>query len=243
MRFNSSLQSFGLGTNSRHFTEAFSFSINPAAIVTTKGICGSIFSERKFSLNELRIVSGTISIKRKQAAVGLEVHTLRWTDLSHTWIGIVYGKSLGRIDLGIRFSYESMKLANYTPVNNIGSEVGALFQLSEKINWGAYFSIPGPSRSTYIYGVGIGYEISENVFVGASMSRQSNERTGSNVGLTYRPAQQFKLKTGLITETRHPYFSAGWTWNHLVIEVAFNYHLQLGVSPGLFLTFQSGEKP
>ena len=242
VRFNSSLRSFGLGVNSKNFADAFSFSINPAAVVKTNGIVAGVYSERKYFVDELSLICAALTFKKKMAGWGIEIHRLKWSHYSHTFFGIAYGRTLGRIDLGIRIVYENVKIAGYSNSKNIGGEVGGIFHLSEKVNAGFHFSISGSKNGTYIYGAGIGYEVSDHVFVGAAISQLGNAHSSSNVGLIYRPARQFKLKAGLITEDRQPYFSAGWIWKDMTVEIVINYHAQLGVSPGLLLSYQTVKK-
>ena len=240
--FNSSLRSFGLGTNSKNFTDAFSFCQNPAAVVQTNGMCAAIYSERKYGLDELNLFTGVVSIKKKNDAFGFEFHFLKWSHFSQSLLGLNYGRSLGRIDFGGRIVYQNMKIAGYLNTKSISGEVGGILRLSQKVNAGVHFSIHGSENNTYIYGAGIGCEVSENVFAGAAIFKQSNDRPSSNVGLIYRPASQFKLKAGLITESRQPYLSAGWQLSNLAVEIALSYHPQLGMSPGLFVSYQSRKK-
>ena len=242
VRFTPSLQSFALGAYSKNFTDAFSFCLNPAAVIQTNGIQAAIYSERKYFLNELNMLSAVVATKEKVGGVGFELHYLKWSHFSQSLLGFNYGRSLGRIDLGARIVYQNMKISGYSSTKSIAGELGAILHLSEKVNAGVHLSTPGLGNDTYIYGAGIGYEVSEKVFVGAAISKQANDRPTTNIGLIYRPVKQFNLKAGVITESRQPYLSAGWRWKNLTIEIALNYHAQLGMSPGLFVTYQSGKR-
>ncbi|HKP31676.1 MAG TPA: hypothetical protein VJT83_03080 [Chitinophagaceae bacterium] len=204
--------------------------------------CAGIYSERKFLVEELSQINGVVSLKTVSGGLGFEFHQLRWLHLSNSLVAFSYARPLGKIDLGIRMVYQNQKIPGYENAKAIGAEFGAVLRFTEKVRAGIQFCIPGSKSSTHKYGAGIGYEISENVFVGAAISKLDSDRSSTNIGLIYRPAKQFNLKTGLITESRQPYFSAGWKLKDLAVEIATNYHTQLGMSPGIFITYQSPKK-
>ena len=233
------------GAYSKNFLDAFSFTSNQASLSSLKEASAGVYSEQKFLLKELNISTLAVAVPLKNAGVGFEANYFGNENYNESQLGIAYAKKLGSLaDIGVQFNYYSIKIPGYTNYNTINFEVGAIFHPSEKLHLGfhAYNPVAGKLKNSNeklasIYKTGIGYEVSEQVFISAEIIKEENKSVNVNAGIEYIFSKQFFARTGIFSDTGTPYAGAGWHWKNLRLHVTVSYHPQLGFSPGLMLIY------
>ena len=232
----------GLGAYSNHFSDVFSFTANQASLTKAKTVEAGLYSERKFLLDVASFYQGVLVIPSKKGNVGVEASYFGFTKYHESQVGFAYAKTLGKVDVGIKFNYYSVGISGYGTASNINFEAGTIAQLTSKLFAG--FEVYNPLGGTLgktteklrsIYKFGMGYEGSDRFFTGMEIVKEEDVPVNVNVGFQYFFIKQFYLKAGIATETTNTYCGAGLSWKNMRLDISVSYHPQLGFSPGLMV--------
>ena len=241
----------GVGTYSNNFTDAFSGATNQALLSEINTPAAGIYSERRFMLKELSSYAGAIALPSVLGGFGIAFKYFGGADFSISQIGIGYGRKLSdKIDIGIQFNYNNMKLAGYGSSGNVNFELGTLWHITDKFHWGIHvynpaggkFGKDNSEKLAAIYKTGIGYEASDRFFISAEIDREEDQPVNINIGLQYNFATQFLARAGISTGTGNYFFGVGLKWKVCRMDIVTTYHPQLGFTPGLLLLFDFKEK-
>ena len=240
----------GSGAYSKRFTDVFSFVSNPAVVPSEKAIQVGVYAEKKFLLNELNQYVLAISIPAPGASIGILSNYVGFANYSETQVGVAYAKNLGAIHLGTRFNYSNIRIAGYGTNGFIHADIGMIWQVSEKLFTGVHLknivfsSLSGTKEEKpgLIYTMGIGYEISEAVFLSSEINKEESNPLTLLIRLQYKAGDRLTFRAGINTLTASPFLGAGWKWNNIRLEITGGFHPQLGVTPGLLLIFVPQKK-
>lgn len=240
---------FLLTSLSPSFSTSFSVSSHPAGLAQLKEFELGLHAERKFMLAELDHYSICVNVPTKFGGFGFEIHDFGYEEFKQQSAALAFAKSLGKIDLGIKFGYEKNKMNGYKGEKTIRSEFSSTWHLSEKLHTGLNVHLSTNKKEfaaqqslSISYVCALGYEISESVLIGFSVHLDEDYPANFAPGIFYRFAKQFFASLGIATQPAEIYFAAGWKWKSLRIEVTNAYHLELGFTPGLLLLYQPGKK-
>ena len=240
----------GIGVYSKNFVDVQSVSSNQAALPNIESIAASVYCEKRFLLNEVNLYALTSCVPFEFGAVGLFAKYFGYSEYNETQLGVAYGKTLGKINIGIQFNYHSLRIQAYGKDASFTLEAAALTRLSEQVVAGVHIFNPTGSgfgnnkleKLPRVYTAGLGYEASQKVYVGAEIIKVEDRSIGINASIQYVFAKKLFARVGLYTETTNLYFGLGWKWQTLRIDITTSYHPQLGISPGLLLLFDSFNK-
>lgn len=128
------------GAYSEQFTDAFSFTGNPAVLGTAHSGMLASSAERRWMLKELDYYQLAGSFPAGSGGIGFQFHYTGDADYNESSLGMAYGKDLGNISLGLQFRYEIYHAAGYgnKPDGSVG--LGLRFHLTEKLYAGLVFS-------------------------------------------------------------------------------------------------------
>ena len=240
----------GMGAYSLNFVDPLSVLSNPAALANIQSVSAGIYGEKRFLLKELGLYSLSLCIPVSFGGVGFSTQYFGYEKFNETQIGLSYGKSLGKIDIGIQINLHGMKISGYGNDMLVNFEAGAIFHISEQLYAG--FHVYNPSGSKFgkdhteklssAYSSGFGYEPSEKVFVSAQIIKEEDKPLTINAGMQYVFEKKFFARLGLYTETTNLYFGIGLKWNVFRVDVTASYHPQLGFTPGVLLIFEGKRK-
>lgn len=246
VRTPSAMRYIGIGTYSRHFTDAFSFTGNQAALCNTPSAQAGIYTERRFMLQELNLVSGAIALPMKNGGMGITVNRFGFTDYNEMQAGLAYSKKLSsQVDMGIQLNYNTITIAGYGNASAISVEIGSIWHFTERLHGGIH--LYNPSGSKYgknavqkipaVFKVGFGYEDGKNFFTSIEIAKEEGQPVNVNVGLQYAFYKQFFMRFGIATGANNTFAGIGLKWNVCRIDLSGSYHPQLGFTPGLSLIF------
>ena len=240
----------GMGAYSLNFVDPLSVLSNPAALANIQSVSAGICGEQRFLLEELGLYSVSLCIPVSFGGVGFSTQYFGYEEFNETQIGLSYGKSLGKIDIGIQINLHTMKISGYGNDMLVNFEAGAIFHINEQLYAG--FHVYNPSGSKFgkdhteklssAYSSGFGYEPSEKVFVSAQIIKEEDKPLTINAGMQYVFEKKFFARLGLYTETTNLYFGIGLKWNVFRVDVTASYHPQLGFTPGVLLIFEGKRK-
>lgn len=219
----------------------------PASASRLKSFSASVYSEKRFLLEGLNNSMGSIGFPLSFGGIGIAIQYFGSPEFNLNSAGLIYGKNLGKVDLGIRFSYTSITINGYGKANAIQYELGSIWQITDRIHsaillvnpFGGRFGAGRMEKFSSVYRFGLGYKASENVFVAIEMIKEEEKPVNFNAGLYYSFRKKFFLQGGIQTQIASPYWVIGYQLKKIRIEAHCSYHQQLGFSPALLLIFSS----
>lgn len=239
-----------LGAYSEKFCDVLSFTTNQAILGQIKGFGAAIYSERKFSMNELKLHTIAVRIPVRFGGIGISARSFGYDAYKENQFNLAYGKSLGNLNLGIQFNYYTMLISAYGKATVLTIEGGALLKLSNSLYAGLHifnpaggrFGIDRSEKLPSIYSSGFGCEVSEKVLLSAAIIKEESRPVNVHCGIYYAYVTKLFARLGMTTYPASIYFGAGWKWNNLRLEISFNYHSQLAFTPGLMFQFEANKK-
>jgi hypothetical protein len=238
------------GAYSGHFTDAFSFTGNPAVLGSVKTGGAGFSSERRWMLKELDAYRLAGSFAAGGGGIGLLFQYTGDPADQETALALAYGKGLGKISCGLQFRYDQIRIAGYGRSGNGSVMLGVRFHPAEKIYAGFCFSLslPGGKRAANARKtaaadqIGIGYEISALVFLSLQVVRESGLPVNVIGCIDYHWSDQFFAALGIESISSSPYAKGGWKKNRLTIEIFTAFHVELGFTPGIVFFWEGKNK-
>lgn len=234
----------GIGTYSQHFTDAFSGSVNQADLAQVQQATAAVYGERRFMLEELSNYAAAIALPLKWGGAGIALNYFGGANFNTSQIGLGYGKKLGdKVDIGIQFNYNSIKLAGYGSSSTINFEAGTMLHLTDKIHIGIHVYNPAGGKFgklnneklASIYTTGIGYEASDKFFISAEISKEEDQPVNINAGMQYIFAYRLFARLGIATGTGNYFCGLGIQWKTFRVDAVTTWHALLGLTPGIML--------
>lgn len=234
----------GLSAYSKNFLDAFSFTGNTASLTKIIRVQAGIFSERRFLLNSTNFYSVAIVAPAHHGNFGFQASYFGFSKFNEAELGIAYAKTLGKIDIGIRFNYNNISIPVYGGSSNINFEIAGLVALTNKLIAGLQIYNPvGSSISKpmeklpALYKFGIGYEASDKFYIALEIIKEENQPVNVVAGFQYYYEKRLFVRAGIATVTTSPYMAAGIRWKQVRLDITGSYHPYLGFTPGLVLFF------
>ena len=222
----------------------------PASASRLKGFSAAACTERRFLIEGLNHSMAAVGLPVSFGGIGLTIDYLGSKEFNMSSAGLIYGKNLGKIDIGISFNYASIKLNGYGKASTIEFELGSLWQISERIHSsivlknpvGGKFGLDKTEKLPAVFRFGLGYKASDNVSIAVELIKEEEQKAGFNTGLCYAFNKKFFFQVGIQTPIASPYWSIGYQIKKLRIETYCSYHQQLGFSPAISLIFLNADE-
>lgn len=238
--------STGFGAYSNTHSDVFSFTANQAALARVNSIAAGVYGERRFMLNELALYNLAVTLPTQSGNFGFKAVYYGFAQYNETQAALAYGRKLGeKIDVGVQFNYNAVKVAGYGNAGTISFEAGAVIHLTDKLNFGVHINNPvggkynkgDDEKLPFVYTAGLGYEASGKFFVSAEIQKEEDQPVNVNAGLQYRFLSQLIARGGIATATSSFWLGLGITVKELRIDAIASSHPQLGITPGLMLSY------
>ena len=238
----------GLSAYSTKHTDVFSFVNNQAALAQTKNTTAGVYGDRRFMLAATSTYVAAVAVPSALGNFGVNLLYSGFKNFNEYQVGLAYGRSLGSaVDVGVQFNYYGYRVPGYNNAGTVNFEFGAVVHLTSQLNAG--FHVYNPMGSQFsksgeqlpvIYKVGLGYDVSDKVFVSAEIVKEEDYPVNLNAGLQYQFVKQFFVRAGISTTSSSAYAGVGIGWGNLRLDICCSYHPQLGLSPGLLVIFNLG---
>jgi hypothetical protein len=234
----------GFGAYSFNHTDVFSFSSNQASLAQLKNAAAGVYGERRFMLSELSNYNAAIGLPTRSGNFGLKAGYSGFSDYNETQIGLAYARRLGnKVDIGVQFNYNGIRLAGYGNASAISFEAGTIFHISDKLHTGFHINNPvggkfgkdQQEKLPSVYTVGFGYDASEKFFFSAEVIKEEDQPVNVNAGLQYKFIPQLLARAGMSSATSSAWIGLGLSLKSFRLDVTTSYHPQLGITPGLLL--------
>lgn len=235
-----------LNTYSLSHANVTSFTANQAALAPLDHFSAGIYSERRFLVAQLSWYSATVALPASSGSFGFKGDYFGDASYNETGVGLAYGRKLtDQVDIGLQINYYSFRLAGYGTASTINAEGGLMVHFSDELKIGVHVYNPtGVSvgkrqeeKLPVIVSVGLGYDVSKKVFMGAEVEKIESLPLNANVGLHYYFDEKLFAGAGLATATSSYYLAFGVLLKNNQLNVVAAKHPQLGITPGLQLIF------
>ena len=233
-----------LSTQSCKHYDVFSISGNQASLQQFKKSSAGIYCEKKYFLNELNNIMIATALKTKAGNIGFIFNYNGFSDFNEYKIGILYSKKINeKIDIGIQFNYFLQNIKNYGSENALSADISLMFHLTPEVNSGIQVINPVSSilknqerkKLPYIIKYGLGYDVSNECFIGIDFIKEENKKIDFISGIQYQVKEKVFLKFGLNIASMNSSFAVGFGLNKIKVDLSVSFHPQLGVTPGLSL--------
>ncbi|MBC7937103.1 MAG: hypothetical protein H7Y86_17275 [Rhizobacter sp.] len=244
LRYNISMPYTSLGAYSSRQTDPFGFTGNQAALARLESAGVGIWGEKRFMLSETSVYGLAAGIPTKLGNFGVQVNYSGFSNFNDNKVGLAYARSLGKLlDLGVQFNYYGYRIPQYGNASAVNFEIGAIMHFSEKFHGGihAYNPVGGKlgkledEKLAAAYKIGLGYDATDNFYVSTEIIKEEDKPVNVIGGVQYQFMKKFFARAGFISETGSAFGGAGVGWQNLRLDIAANYHPQLGFSPGILL--------
>jgi hypothetical protein len=236
---------------SRKQADVFSFGANQAALANLSSLSVGVYAEQRFLLQELTFYQAALIVPTASGQFGLSGRYMGSSTQYQAEAGLAYARKLGPwVDIGAQFNYYTVKSAGYSGAWAVYAEAGALVHLSEQVHLGMQVRNPtsaavghtGEEVLPFVYTAGVGYEVSEQFFMGCEVQKAARAKAGINAGMQYRFDERLWARTGFSSATSSYLLAIGFGLKTLRLDVTASVHPQLGVTPGVQLIFHQNEK-
>ena len=236
---------------SSYTTDVFSFTTNGAALAKLTSFSAGLYTEQRFGLAELGFYQAALALPFASGAFGLSGRYFGNNQLNEAGVGLAYGRRLGKqLSIGAQFHYHSVAVARYGRATAVSVDLGALWQAGKQVQLGVHSRNP-TQAALYtdvdeplpaVHTLGIGYDVSEQLFLAGEVEKKRAEPLAVNAGLQYRFHQQLWARIGFRSATGVYYLGVGAGLKNIKVDVVASVHPQLGITPGLQLIFNGKEK-
>ncbi len=244
LRYSLSQPYISLSGYSNAQLDPFSFTGNQAALAGIKQSGIGLYGERRFMLQELSSTSLAAAFKTKQGNFGVQANYFGFKNFNENKVGLAYARNLGsKLAIGAQFNYYNYRVPAYNSASALNFELGVIAHLTEKLNAGLHIYNPvgGELNQTEkeklasAYKLGFGYDASDQFYISAEFVKEQDQAVNVVGGISYQFARKFFARGGFVSETGSAFAGFGVGLNVFRLDVAANYHPQLGLSPGLSL--------
>ena len=235
---------------SQQFSDAFSFAANQASLAGIQTFSAGVYSEHRFLLASLSQYSAAVVLPVNAGAFGFKADYFGQPAYNESALCLAYGRSLGnKAAVGMQFNYLATKVSGYGHAGLVNFSASGLLHLTPQLSAGIQAYNPagtswgkeGLERLPAVYSFGIGYDASQQAFVGAEVEKVEDQAVAVNVGMHYRVAEKLVVRAGIHSATAAYYFGGGVRLNRIRVDATATLHPYLGLTPGLLLLYSLKE--
>jgi len=219
----------------------------PAALAGVKTFSVAAFGQQNYLLSSVRSVSLAAAIPAGRSHFGLLASYFGFSLHNETLLALAYARSMGTADIGIRFNVYRVATAGYGNIREVNAEAGACLHFSPDLTAGLHVANPFHfSTATelpslpFTISAGLGWDASDNFYVGGMILKKAGMPTDLAAGIQYGFVKNLFARAGVSTAIPVFYFGLGYIFGDLKVDLISTLHPQLGISPGLMLSYFSG---
>lgn len=235
-----------MSTESHNIVQSSSFIGNQALAAKLEKPIYGVFSERKYIFDGIHnvILFGGLPVFRNYVTAGLNFSGNDWCN--QTLISLGIAKSLGvKMDIGLRFNYFIEHFSGYESNNFLSADAGFVFHLSSKVNLGlqidnacAVFLLKAGKpeiKIPYRCKWGLGYDISDQFFIGVDFVKEENFKINLVTLLKYQLKKKISIKYTVSAIQMSNAIGIEWFQKKIHFQFVCARHPQLGYSAGVII--------
>lgn len=249
---NAGARGAGLANASLTFTDVNSIYSNQAGLAFLENLSFSVYGERRFlgadGLNSFLV--GVAYPHKEIGTFGLTLHHFGYGRYNEQKIGLAYARKLTkRFSIGVQFDYLGTRIAEYGSANSFTFELGLLAKVTKHFHLAAHvfspvqIKLPNGDAIPSVFKIGGVYLPSQKLRISAQVEKDLVKPFAARFGIEYMPTNVLYIRLGVATTPTLASFGIGLKLKALKIDVATSYHLSLGFTPSIGLSYVVGEKP
>jgi len=216
-----------------------------ASLAMRKSTMAGVYGEKKF-MSDLSVVESLISFSLKKHGFLFSYSREGITDYLITRGGFSAGIKLASgLMMGIHLGYSGEKIKGYASSVELDAGLGILLQLNEKMRVGVQLDhIPSlfeTAKFSFQTKAGLGYYLSEACALSIEVSKTGGTPLIVDIGICYSFHPLVYARLGCSPARSLFSFSTGFRQRLMNIELGAAYHLSLGPTMGLGLTYRFKE--
>lgn len=232
------------------FSDVFAAHNNQAALAFIESNSIGIYTERRFSGANLLRFNASAALKTKAGVFGLDLNYFGISAYNEQKVGISYARMLAdRFSIAIQLDYLGINIEEFGSKAFATFEVGLFYGLTQDLSMAAHIYNPlraqisefEDDRTPAIMKLGLQYEPSEKVRVGLELEKDIDFDPVWRSGIEYQISDPVFLRAGYASNPDLFSAGVGFSWSQLQLDLAANWHQQLGVSPQLSLAYVLGK--
>ena len=249
---NASARGAGMANASLTFTDINSLYVNQAGLGFLENLSFSVYGERRIigadGLNCFLV--GVAYPHEKIGTFGLSLHYFGYDTYNEQKIGLAYARKLTKhFSIGAQFDYLGTRIGEYGTAHSFTFELGVLARVTKHFHLAAHvFSplqvqLPNGDKLPSVFKLGGAYIPSSKVRIAAEIEKDLENPFVGRFGVEYHPIPALYIRAGVATTPIVGSFGLGLKVKSLRIDLATSYHIVLGFTPSLGLSYRVGEKP
>lgn len=241
-----------LGAYSKSYADIYATRSNAASLARLPYASLALYAERRFLLASLQAFQCSGSLTTRNGAFALHGSYMGIRLFSQSQFSLAYGMRLSKkVDAGLQLNYHSLRQGGgYGNTYSINASAGAIFHLTDEVHAGINIYNPlgskwnkaGGEKIPAQFTLGLGYEVSENLYLSTEIIKEENLPAAVNSGLQYRFSKLFFVRAGISTATASYFAGVGLQFKTFRTDIAVSYHSPLGISPGILFLFPLGKQ-
>ncbi|HQB37399.1 MAG TPA: hypothetical protein PLI41_07620 [Bacteroidales bacterium] len=234
----------GMGSVSATGSGFWSSFSNQALLTENNSYSAGISFLSRFNIPELGTYSAGLILPAGKSTGGIMYYRFGYSEYKREKIGLACGMRMSKkISAGVQIDYVAVRTSNkYIGAQSLTFETGLLIHASENVSVGIHLFNPVPNslRKSFVpssLSAGVETELSRSLNAAAELSMSSERPLTIRLGFDYEAINKLHLRGGFSTENTSFTFGTGFTWNSVIIDLAFATHERLGITSAASLIF------
>ncbi len=247
----SDARSIALGGSEQIIGDAYGVFNNAASLAWLEKPAFVLSSSNCFLLKELSGTGVGFAMPSKYGVFGVNLNYFGFNNYNRKIIGLSYTQKLNdNIALSVKADYLQTSIAEYGNHNSLTADVGVCIKVIKELSFGMNVFNPFMVSGGYFkdekvpteFLLGVNYELSDRVLIIIEESKELTTPSRFHGGIEYKPGNKIFVRGGISTQPFQYAFGAGFVLKNFTVDVASDYHAQLGYSPSLSLKYAIGKK-
>ncbi|KRP09607.1 MAG: hypothetical protein ABR95_00760 [Sphingobacteriales bacterium BACL12 MAG-120813-bin55] len=243
-------RSQGLGNASLTLSDAFSAGNNPAGMAGLEAASIGVSSMSFYGFSDLTNTWLAAAIPTNSGTFGTSLQYLGDATFNQAKLGLAYGRRLGeQVQIGVQIDYCQTRVNEIGTGNAFTFDAGLQFEPIDGLTTAARVFNPvrasagegfAEERLPTLFAIGAAYEPSEGMLLLAEAEQSLDNELNLKMGIEVPLVEELVLRGGYMSMPSMFTFGAGVRLKALHIDLAAQFHQQLGISPslGINYTFQ-----
>ncbi len=214
--------------------DVFRFAQNPAFLSRSKEWCAGLMVEKPWQVKSLSVVQAELLFPSKGFVINVSARQFGNKDLVDRLVCAGAGRSLGKIDIGIRMGLQTLGVKGYSSSQSILMEAGILAELNSSSHF--FMSARSLNKEMSI-SAGIHQVVSEEVMLGICLIKNSSKPVVFQTELLYKPARKIEIDLGFFTGIRTVYFLTGYQLKDFKIRIGARFGNYIGTIPSMAIMY------
>lgn len=227
--------------------DLWSVSSNQAALSGLQRPEAGVFVSQPFMVKELNRTAFAFAIPQKWGVMALSFNRQGYKLYRDSKVGLAYAKSFGpKFSAALQLNYLSVFIGeNYGTRGSIAAEASLMAELTPKLKLAFHLYNPTKAklanynneRVPTIAKLGLGYSVSNKLDALIEVEKDLIHKPMVRVGIEYHPVKILYIRAGVSTNPALNAAGFGLLWKKVRLDMAVNFHPQLGYTPNLGLLY------